>query len=94
MNIDIDHIAKLARLRLTPEEHRMMEMQLPAILEYVGKLQEVDTSHIDAKAYLTDAVNVFRADEAKPVDEATHTALIDAFPKQAGGTLQVPGVFE
>lgn len=92
--MDIDHIAKLAKLRLTPEEHAMLEAQLPAILEYVGKLQEVDTSGIDPKAYLTDAVNVFRTDEPQPIDEATRLALIAAFPQQSGGALQVPGVFE
>ena len=94
MDIDIDHIAKLAKLRLTPEERAKFAQQLPQILAYVGKLQEVDTSHVDAKAYLTDAVNVFRADEPRPADEATRRALIDAFPAKSGDALQVPGVFE
>jgi aspartyl-tRNA(Asn)/glutamyl-tRNA(Gln) amidotransferase subunit C len=94
MKIDIDHVAKLARLKLTPEETQMLETQLPAILEYVGKLQEVDTAKVDAKAYLTDATNVFRPDVPEPVSPEQHKALIAAFPKQASGALQVPGVFE
>ena len=94
MHIDIQHIAKLARLRLTDDEEKMLAKQLPQILAYVGKLQEVDTSHIDAKAYLTDAVNVMREDEPQPVDAPHHTMLIDAFPEKAGEALQVPGIFE
>ncbi|MBI1908124.1 Asp-tRNA(Asn)/Glu-tRNA(Gln) amidotransferase subunit GatC [Candidatus Uhrbacteria bacterium] len=94
MDINIDHVAKLAKLRLTAKEKKMMEPQLPAILEFVGKLEEVDTSGVDVKAYLTDAVNVFRDDEALPVDEATRKALLDAFPQSTAGALKVPGVFE
>ena len=94
MYIDIQHIAKLARLRLTDDEEKMLAKQLPQILAYVGKLQEVDTSHIDAKAYLTDAVNVMRDDESNLTDVEHHKMLIDAFPEKAGEALQVPGVFE
>lgn len=94
MDIDIQHIAKLARLRLTEDEEKMLAQQLPNILAYVGKLQEVDTSHIDAKAYLTDATNVMRDDEPMPVVGAPHDALIAAFPEQTAGALKVPGVFE
>lgn len=94
MDINLDHVAKLAKLRLSPEEKAMMEPQLPAIMEFVSKLQEVDTSNVDAKAYITDAVNVFRADEPVQTSDAARKTLIDAFPESAGDALKVPGVFE
>lgn len=94
MDIDIKHLAKLARLSLTDEEEKMMAEQLPQILEYVGKLQEVDTTSVDAKAYLTDAVNVMRADNVVTTDAAHRRALIDAFPEKAADAMRVPGVFE
>ncbi|MEK7459049.1 MAG: Asp-tRNA(Asn)/Glu-tRNA(Gln) amidotransferase subunit GatC [Patescibacteria group bacterium] len=94
MQINIKHLAKLARLSLTDDEEKMMAEQLPQILDYVGKLQEVDTSKIDAKAYLTDAVNVMRSDEVVATDAAHRRALIDAFPEQAADAMRVPGVFE
>lgn len=93
MEIDIAKLAKLAKLRLTPEESEKMSTQLQSILEYVGKLQEVDTSNVDPKAYLTDATNVFRADEPR-TNEAEHEAVVNAFPKRAGDMLEVPAVFE
>lgn len=92
MIIDINRVATLARLQLTDEEKAMLAEQLPAILEYVGKLQEVDTSHVDAKAYLTSAVNVLRDDVVTSiVDE--RNAVVAAFPKSQGTALEVPGVF-
>lgn len=94
MDIDIQHVAKLAKLTLSPEEEQMMREQLPQILDYVSKLQEVDTSGIDAKAYLSDVENVFRKDEAVQVVGEQHDALMQAFPKKVGESLQVPGVFE
>lgn len=92
MQIDIDHVAKLAKLQLNPDERAMLAEQLPAILDYIGQLQEVDTSGVDAKAYLTDAANVFRADEPRQ-NEALREALVAMFPKKMGDALEVPGVF-
>ena len=92
MDINLDHVAKLAKLRLTPAEKETFSRQLPSIVEYVAKLQEVDTSTVDAKAYLTDATNVFRADEPTTA-QSERDAAVAAFPKSAGDALQVPGVF-
>lgn len=92
MDIDINRLATLAKLHLTDEEKAMLERQLPNILEYVSKLQEVDTSKIDAKAYLTDAVNVLREDVVTSTREE-RDAVVAAFPKQVGGAMEVPGVF-
>ena len=94
MDIDIDHLAKLAKLKLSAEERSVLALQLPAIVAYVGQLQEVDTSGIDPSAYLTTATNVFRADEAQPSSAETRRALLDAFPERSGDLLKVPGVFE
>ncbi len=92
MTIDIDRLAMLAKLQLTDEEKAMLQRQLPDILEYISKLQEVDTSNVDAKAYLTDAVNVLREDVVtSTVDELD--AVVAAFPRQVGGAMEVPGVF-
>lgn len=92
MDIDINRLAMLAKLQLTDEEKAMLERQLPDILEYISKLQEVDTSGVDAKAYLTDAVNVLREDVITSTRNE-RDAVVAAFPKQVGGAMEVPGVF-
>lgn len=92
MDFSLDHVAKLAKLQLTPEEKELFARQFPAILEYVDRLRTVDTAHIDARAYLTDAVNVWREDvPAAKLDE--RNAVVDSFPKKAGDALEVPGIF-
>ena len=92
MDINLDHVAKLAKLRLTESEKELLGRQLPSIIEYVAKLQEVDTSGINPRAYLTDATNVFRSDEPTTV-QAERDAAVAAFPKSAGDALEVPGIF-
>ena len=92
MDIDINRLATLAKLQLTEDEKAMLERQLPDILEYISKLQEVDTSGVDARAYLTDAVNVLRDDIITSTREE-RDAVVAAFPRQVGGAMEVPGVF-
>ncbi len=92
MDIDITRLATLAKLQLTDEEKEMLARQLPNILEYVSKLQEVDTTGVDPKAYLTDAVNVLR-DDVVTSTRAERDAVVAAFPKSVGEALEVPGVF-
>ena len=91
--IKVDHVAKLARIELSDEEVKALEEGLPAIVEYVAKLQEVDTSQVEAREYLTDLQNQFRTDEVK-MDEQERKNVISAFPKKTGDALDVPAVFE
>jgi aspartyl-tRNA(Asn)/glutamyl-tRNA(Gln) amidotransferase subunit C len=46
-DFDIDHIAKLAHLSLTPEEKKTFRKQLTGVLDYFKKLQEVDTDKVE-----------------------------------------------
>lgn len=90
---DIAHLAHLARITLSKEDEANITKSFPSILEYVSKLQEVDTSHVEAKAYLTDAVNHWREDEV--VENAQERAAAQKnFPMSSGGALEVPAVFE
>ena len=92
MNIDIDHVAKLAKLALTQAERATLSQELPAILDYVARQTDVDTAGVDPKAYLTSATNVFR-DDVPAADLCARDALIAMFPKRTGDALDVPGVF-
>jgi aspartyl-tRNA(Asn)/glutamyl-tRNA(Gln) amidotransferase subunit C len=44
---DVLRVAELANLELSPEEVSTMQSQLDAILEYIGKLNELDTTNIE-----------------------------------------------
>jgi aspartyl-tRNA(Asn)/glutamyl-tRNA(Gln) amidotransferase subunit C len=47
---EIEHIAALARLRLTDEEKDRYRGQLSAVLDYMAKLRQIDTAHIEPTA--------------------------------------------
>ena len=92
IEFDVDKVAALAKLELTDEQRVKFAQQLPDILAYVSRLNEVDTSQISADAYLTDQVNRFRVDVVD-CDGDARERVTDAFPHQKGGALQVPGIF-
>jgi aspartyl-tRNA(Asn)/glutamyl-tRNA(Gln) amidotransferase subunit C len=91
MHIDIAKLEQLAKIRLTPEEHAMLSAQLPSILEYVAKLQEVHTDGVEAAPYISDLVNVWREDVAQE-DIQVRDAALALFPQKKGNALQVPSV--
>lgn len=60
---EIDHIAKLARLGLSEKEKEKLAKDLSGILDYMNKLNEVDTKRVEPTAQVTGLVNVFRKDD-------------------------------
>jgi aspartyl-tRNA(Asn)/glutamyl-tRNA(Gln) amidotransferase subunit C len=51
---DVAYVADLANLELTEDEQRGMLRDLNSILEYIDRLNELDTSHVDAMAQVFD----------------------------------------
>jgi len=64
---DVDYISKLARIYLSDEEKRNFTTQLDSILEYVDKLNELDTSDIEPTAHILPLNNVMRDDTVKKI---------------------------
>lgn len=74
---DVEHVALLARLRLTEDEKATLTVQLGQILEHAGKIAELDTRKVEPTAHAIPTVNVLRADEVGPelsVDETLSNA--------------------
>jgi aspartyl-tRNA(Asn)/glutamyl-tRNA(Gln) amidotransferase subunit C len=63
---DVEHVAYLARLRLTEEELDRLEGQLNHILDQYAKLSELDTSTIPPTAQTIELENILREDVASP----------------------------
>ena len=63
---DVEHVAFLARLALTPEELDRLEGQLNHILDQYAKLSEIDTSAIPPTAQTIELENILREDVAGP----------------------------
>ena len=90
--IDVAHVAKLARLNLTEEETKLFQAQLGRVLEYAEKLREPDTSHVEAAAHAVPIFNIFREDE--PRGWFTAEEALSNAPRQANGLFIVTKVVE
>jgi aspartyl-tRNA(Asn)/glutamyl-tRNA(Gln) amidotransferase subunit C len=89
---EVDHVATLAGLGLSPEEREKMQEQLSAIIAYVETLNELDTAAVPPSAQIIRFENVTRPDRiapSLPVEAALANApeVIDAF-------FAVPPVFD
>lgn len=91
-DLDIDHVAKLARLALTPEEKAMFSSQLGDVLRHIEQLGKVDVSGIEPTAHAFPVVNVWAGDDARP-GLPVESALQNA-PAQRNHMIAVPKVVE
>lgn len=89
---EVEHIADLARLRLTEDEKARYRQQLSAILDYVAQLQALDTSGIPPTSSVLPARSVLRLDEPRP-GLATEALLSNA-PQVDSDQFRVPPVLE
>ena len=89
---EVEHIAQLARLRLTKAEKEMFRDQLSAILGYAEVLNRLDTSGIPPMTSALPLSNVLRADQVKP-SLSTEDALVNA-PEAEDDQFRVQAVLE
>jgi aspartyl-tRNA(Asn)/glutamyl-tRNA(Gln) amidotransferase subunit C len=87
---DVEHIAKLAKLKFSDEEKEKFTHQLNQILEYVEHMNKLDTSAVEPLLHVIELSNVFRADEVKE-SIATEEALKNA-PSKTEQFFKVPKV--
>jgi aspartyl-tRNA(Asn)/glutamyl-tRNA(Gln) amidotransferase subunit C len=89
---DVEHVARLARLELTPEEKGTFTGQMDAILAYVDTLNELDTREIIPTSHAVPLENAFRDDVPHP-GIGVQAALANA-PDRSGSFYRVPKVIE
>lgn len=92
MKIDIAHVAKLANLTLTPGEEKTFEKQLSEVVNYVSKLDELDTKKVEPIAQITGLKNVNRADESAP--SLTQQEALKNASKTHNGFFEVEGILD
>ncbi len=74
---DVRYVAKLARLRIQPDEAARMTGELTRILGHIGKMSELDLSDVPPTAHVLDVAGVTRDDRERPSlprDEALRNA--------------------
>ncbi|MCL5405844.1 MAG: Asp-tRNA(Asn)/Glu-tRNA(Gln) amidotransferase subunit GatC [Deltaproteobacteria bacterium] len=63
---EVRHVALLARLQLSDAEEEQMTGQMNNILEYMDKLNELDTKDVEPTTHAIELRNVFRPDRVEP----------------------------
>ncbi|MHB0914074.1 MAG: Asp-tRNA(Asn)/Glu-tRNA(Gln) amidotransferase subunit GatC [Thermoleophilia bacterium] len=89
---DVRYVARLARLRLEPEELDRYSGQLSTIISHIDKIGELDLSGVEPTAHVIELTNVFREDEVR--DPVTQEAALANGPEVESGAIRVPPILE
>jgi aspartyl-tRNA(Asn)/glutamyl-tRNA(Gln) amidotransferase subunit C len=92
VEIDIEHVARLARLALTEQEKAQLRDQLGLILEHAAKVSEVAADDVPPTAYAIPRVNVYREDTPEP--SLPQAEALSNAPEQENGRFKVVRIVE
>ena len=90
--LNIDRVAELARIALTPEEKTMYAAQLAEVLKHVEQLKQVNVDGVEPTAHAFSVENVW-ADDVAQQGLTSEDALRNA-PSQRQNMISVPKVVE
>ena len=91
-NKEVEYVAKLARLKLTEQEKELFTQQLDSILDYMGKLNELDTEKVPPTSHVLPLKNVMREDEVK--DSHLQKEMLSNAPERDDNFFSVPKIIE
>jgi aspartyl-tRNA(Asn)/glutamyl-tRNA(Gln) amidotransferase subunit C len=89
---EVQRVAVLARLRLTPEEQSSLTDELDRILGYMDKLNQLDTADVDLFSHAANITNTLREDGV--TNRPNADALLANAPDRDGTFFKVPKIIE
>jgi aspartyl-tRNA(Asn)/glutamyl-tRNA(Gln) amidotransferase subunit C len=92
VEIDVEHVARLARLGLTDEERERFRTQLAVILEHAERVREVAAEDVPPTAQPLPQRNVFRSDE--PWQCLPQDVALAGAPEVEDSRFKVPRIIE
>jgi aspartyl-tRNA(Asn)/glutamyl-tRNA(Gln) amidotransferase subunit C len=90
--VEIEHVALLARLKLSESEKDLFSKQVGGIIEYIHKLNELDTSDVEPTAHVLQVKNVFRED--RPTPSLPRDRVLENSPADDDTFYRVPRIIE
>ena len=84
----IDYVGILAKLKLSGEEREQAREDMQKMLDYIVRLEELDTSGVEPMSHIFPLNNVFREDVVTNGDDREN--LLSNAPEQKDGQYQVP----
>lgn len=91
-DFNIQYVARLARIALTPEEETRLGAQLGNIIGYIAKLSEVDVTGVEPMSHAFPVTNVMRPDVAE--ESLPHEEALKNAPSRSAGLFVVPKIVE
>lgn len=88
----IEYVGILAKLELSPEEKEQAKRDMGSMLDYIDKLNELDTTGVEPMSHVFPVHNVFREDVVENGDEAE--AMLKNAPARKGNSFLVPKTVE
>jgi aspartyl-tRNA(Asn)/glutamyl-tRNA(Gln) amidotransferase subunit C len=92
MKISIDDLAHLARLSVTDEEKPVFSKQIDSVLQYMEKLNELNTGDVDPTSHVITLNNVLRED--LPMNPLDRTDALKNAPDTTEKFYRVPRIIE
>ena len=89
---EVNHVAKLARLKLSDREAAFFQKDLNSILDYVETLNDLDTDHVSPMSHVLEINNVWRDD--RPEARKETEPLLENAPMREKGYYKVPKILE
>ena len=88
----MEYVGILAKLELKDEEKESARQDMQKMLDYVDKLNELDTSKVEPMTHIIEMGNVFREDEVTNGDD--RDAMLTNAPEVKEGQYKVPKTVE
>jgi aspartyl-tRNA(Asn)/glutamyl-tRNA(Gln) amidotransferase subunit C len=89
---ELEHLERLARVKLSAGSREKLRGQLERIIEFVRQLEGVDTTGVEARSHVGEVKPELRADETKPC--LPRAEVLAAAPAKRDGYFSVPSVIE
>ncbi|HIZ08086.1 MAG TPA: Asp-tRNA(Asn)/Glu-tRNA(Gln) amidotransferase subunit GatC [Candidatus Eubacterium avistercoris] len=88
----IEYVGILAKLELSDEEKEQAKKDMGSMLDYIDKLNELDTSGVEPMSHVFPVNNVFREDVVVNGDE--HEKILANAPEEKAQSFKVPRTVE
>ena len=88
----IEYVGILAKLGLSGEEREQAKRDMGRMLDYIDKLNELETDDVEPMSHIFDVNNVFREDVVTNGDDREQ--MLANAPEKKDGTYMVPKTFE
>ncbi len=91
---DVLHVAKLAKLQITPAEEKKFQKQLSEVVDYIGELNEVNTEGVEATSQTTGLTDVLRNDKVTPGEVLSQEEVLSGTEEAYNGYFKVAALLK